>query len=170
MNLNNWATKWGVSFEAVEDLRREMGEVDPFDIPNYVPGESEAAVQAKVRLEASRKGARLWRNNVGGAYTADEYGRNGTLIRSGSFLRYGLCNSSEAENKAIKSSDLIGLRPIQIKQHHIGYTFGVFVAREVKPANWQYTGTDREKAQLKFLEIVASLGGDAAFTVGEGTL
>ncbi len=159
MNLNQWALKWGVPFEAVEDLRREMGEIDPFDIPNYIPGESEAAVQAKVRLEASRKGARLWRNNVGGAYTLE-----------GTFLRYGLCNSSEAENKAIKSSDLIGLRPVRIEQHHVGHIFGIFVAREVKPANWQYTGTDREKAQLKFLEIVASLGGDATFTVGEGTL
>lgn len=169
MNLNQWALKWGVSFQAVEDLRREMGKVDPFDIPNYIPGESEAAVQAKVRLEASRKGARLWRNNVGAAYTADQYGKNGALVRAGSFLRYGLANSSEGENKAIKSSDLIGLRPVRIGLEHVGHTFGVFVAREVKPANWHYTGTDREKAQLKFLEIVASLGGDAAFTVGEGT-
>lgn len=170
MNLNGWAIKWGVPFEAVEDLRREMGEIKPFDIPNYTPGESEAAVQTRVRLEASRKGARLWRNNVGGAYTADEYAGDGTLIRAGSFLRYGLCNSSEAENKAIKSSDLIGLRPVRIEQQHVGHVFGIFVAREVKPASWHYVGTDREKAQLKFLEIVASLGGDAAFTVGEGTL
>ena len=158
MNLNQWAIKWGVPFEAVEDLRREFGTVDP-DNPAVIPGESEAAVQTRVRLEASRVGGRLFRNNVGGTYTED-----------GTFLRYGLANDSKKMNDSIKSSDLIGLRPVRIGPEHVGNVFGLFVAREIKPGNWRYMGTPRELAQLKFIELVASLGGDASFAIGEGTL
>ncbi len=146
MNLNQWAIQWGIPFEAVEDLRRQLGIVNT--VPPPKSGESEAAIQTRVRLEASRFGIRLWRNNVGGVYTAD-----------GTFMRYGLANDSKKMNDQIKSSDLIGLRPN-----------GQFVAREIKPANWRYTATERELAQLKFLELILSMGGDAAFAVGEGTL
>ncbi len=145
-NLNRWAIKWGVPFEAVEDLRREFGTVS-MDL-QLKAGESEAAIQTRVRLEASKKGLRLFRNNVGATYT-DE----------GSFIRYGLANDSKQMNDSIKSSDLIGIRP-----------GGQFVAREIKPAGWQYTGTPREAAQLKFLELITAMGGDAAFANGEGTL
>jgi hypothetical protein len=157
MNLNQWAIKWGVPFEAVEDLRRQFGAI-PETYPEHIEGESEAAVQTRIRLEASKKGLRLWRNNVGAAQTD-----NG-------FLRYGLANESKQMNNMIKSSDLIGIRPIRIEPHHVGSIIGQFVAREVKAADWIYTNSKREQAQLAFLELVAGMGGDAAFAISEGTL
>lgn len=157
MNLNQWAIKWGVPLVAVEDLRREFGLVSTE--PNPKPGSSEAANQNAVRLEASWKGQRMWRNNVGAC-----------MDSNGNFIRYGIANDSAQMNARIKSSDLIGLRPVLIQQHHMGQVIGQFVAREVKAGAWKYTGTPREEAQLKFLELVASLGGDAAFAIGEGTL
>lgn len=157
MNLTQWAIKWGVPIEAVQDLKREFGLVNTD--PEFKTGESEAAIQTRIRLEATRKGCRVWRNNVGGTYTEE-----------GSFLRYGLANDSKQMNDSIKSSDLIGIRPVLITQSHVGQVIGQFIAREVKAANWGYSGTKREEAQLKFLNLVASLGGDAAFANSEGTL
>lgn len=120
---------------------------------------SEAAVGVQVRLEASRLGIRLWRNNVGAGYMQD-----------GSFIRWGLCNDSAAVNAKIKSADLIGIRPVLITPEMVGRTIGQFVSREVKAADWRWRGTDRERAQLAWAELVNSLGGDAAFTTGPGSL
>lgn len=157
MNLTQWAIKWGVPIEAVQDLRQEFGLVNTDPQPQI--GESEAAIQTRIRLEATQKGCRVWRNNVGGTYTED-----------GSFLRYGLANDSKQMNKLIKSSDLIGVKPVLITQNHVGQIIGQFIAREVKAANWSYSGTEREEAQLNFLNLVAGLGGDAAFANSVGTL
>lgn len=157
MNLTQWTIKWGIPYEAVEDLRREFGAISTE--PNHQVGESEGAVQNRIRLEASRKGLRIWRNNVGAC-----------MDQNNNFIRYGLANDSKKMNDLIKSSDLIGLRPVNIQQHHVGQVIGQFVAREVKAGNWSYTGTKREEAQLRFLELVASLGGDAAFANSEDTL
>lgn len=157
MNLVQWAIKWGIPFEAVEDLRREFGTISTE--PPAKVGPSEGAVQNNIRLEASRKGLRVWRNNVGAC-----------MDENGNFIRYGLANDSKKMNDLIKSSDLIGIRPVTVQQHHVGQIIGQFVAREVKAGNWSYTGSAREEAQLRFLELVASLGGDAAFANSEGTL
>ncbi len=162
MNLNQWVIKWNVPFEAIEDLRREFGTLDT-DLPSKLDAvdESEAAVQTRIRLEASSKGCRIWRNNVG-AYDERFPPSPGT--------RWGLCNETKAMNKMIKSSDLIGIKPILIQQNHVGHIIGQFLAREVKPTEWKYTGTERELAQLKFLELVLGLGGDAQFANSEGTI
>lgn len=157
MNLYPWAIKWGVSVEAIEELRQLLGAINTN--PPQKTGESEGAIQNRIRLEASKKGLRLFRNNVGAC-----------MDENGNFIRYGLANDSKKMNDLIKSSDLIGIRPVVIQQHHVGQTIGQFVAREVKAGNWSYTGTAREEAQLRFLELVASLGGDAAFANSEGTL
>lgn len=117
---------------------------------------SEAKVKNLVRLEAAKLGIHLWRNNVGATYTHD-----------GHLLRYGLMNDSTQLNKVIKSSDLIGIRPLIITPEMIGKTIGQFIAREIKHADWKYTGGEREQAQLKFIELVKSLGGDADFSTGE---
>lgn len=157
MNLNQWAIKWGIRFEAVEDLRQEFGLTSTEPTP--ASGVSETAIQTQIRLEASKKGGRLWRNNVGATYTNDDR-----------FIRYGLANDSKSMNDMIKSSDLIGIKPIHILPNMVGWTIGQFVAREVKPSDWQYSGKKREQAQLKFLELVAGKGGDACFAKSEGTL
>lgn len=156
-NLNQWAIKWGIPFEAVEDLRRQFGIT--IDIPQLREGESEAAIQTRVRLEAAKKNIILWRNNVGAIHTKD-----------GLFFRYGLANDSKQLNKRIKSSDLIGIRAIVIQHAHLGCTIGQFVARECKNGNWKYAATEEEQAQLKYLELVNSLGGDACFANDKGTL
>ena len=158
-NLNQWAIKHGIPFEAVEDLRRLLGVINTDPAPTENNG-SETRVQTSIRLEGSRKGVRLWRNNVGVACD-----NNGNRT-----IRYGLCNDSSKMNKLVKSSDLIGIRPVLITADMVGQTIGQFVAREVKEQQWSYTGTVREQAQLNYLEIVMSLGGDAQFANNEGTL
>lgn len=156
LNLNQWAIKWGIPFEAVEDLRKELGIA--LDNPKAKPGESEAAVQTNIRLEGARINIPMWRNNVGAIQTESGW------------LRYGLCNDSRQLNKKIKSSDLIGIRPVLIESKHVGSLIGQFVAREVKRGDWKYKATEEEQAQLKFLEIVLKYGGDAAFANSVGTL
>lgn len=157
MNLNEWAIKWAVPFAAVEDLRRQF-----CDVPDAAAGgavHTEAGALSAVRLEATRRGLRLWRNNVGAMQDVD-----------GRVCRFGLANDSAKINAAIKSADLIGIRPVRIVPLHVGGVIGQFVAREVKAPGWTFSGTEREIAQLKFLELVAAMGGDAAFCTGEGTL
>lgn len=154
MTLTQWAARHGVSAEALAELTGIV--TDPQSAPT---GQSEAAVQQLVRLEASRLGMRLFRNNVGAC--KDDTGR---------VIRYGLCNDSAQMNKAVKSSDLIGIRPVIITLDMVGHTIGQFVAREVKRPGWSYRGTDREVAQQAFGQLVLKLGGDFKFCTGEGSL
>lgn len=155
-DLLNWAEKWGVSAEALADLSKA---VQPIPLPMPPGEESEAAVMARVRLEASEKGLLLWRNNVGVAQDTH-----------GNVVRFGLANESKIVNKQFKSSDLIGIRPVIITQEHVGKTVGQFTAREIKSVKWKYSNSNREKAQKNFLEIIQSMGGDAQFANGIGTL
>lgn len=152
--INTWAARWDIPHEILTDLLVHLGAAAPGPIQQA--GESEAAVQTRVRLQASKNGGRLWRNNVGACETA-----------AGTYVRYGLANESSAVNKRCKSSDLIGIQPVMITDAHVGQVLGQFVAREIKRAGWKYTGTDREKAQLNFLSLVSAMGGDAKFTTGE---
>lgn len=158
MNLEQWAIQWGVPYAAVADLREQM-RLNGGDYLHEKAGESEGAVSSVVRLEASRKGLLLWRNNCGAL--RDERGRQ---------VRYGLANSSKAENKILKSADLIGIRPVLVTQAHVGHTIGQFVSREVKEKGWAYSATEREVAQLAWANLILSAGGDASFATGEGTL
>jgi len=151
--LAAWAARHAIPPAALDDLRRILLGAD--DTPPATPGASEAAVQSQLRIAASQVGGRLWRNNVG--VLRDERGVP---------VRFGLCNESPVINARCKSSDLIGLRPHVVTPADMGRTLGVFMAREVKRPGWRYAGTPREVAQLRFIELVVSLGGDAAFTTG----
>lgn len=149
MNLVNWAIKHGVSAAALADLREQMGMRGDQEACIYAApiDSSEAKVQSQVRVEAPKYGIRLFRNNSGAG-----------KLDNGSFIRWGLCNDSKAMNERIKSADLIGIGK-----------GGQFVAREIKAPGWQYSGTDREKAQLAFLGLIVSMGGDAKFCTGLGS-
>jgi hypothetical protein len=158
-NLHAWAIRWGVPHAALADLVGMMLDAGLPPPEGPLPGKSEAAVQVNVRLEATRAGCRLWRNNVGAGQLAD-----------GSFLRWGLANDSKQMNAHIKSADLIGIRPRRVEPHHVGEVWGVFLSREIKPEGWRYSGTDREVAQRRWAELVLALGGDACFATGVGTI
>ena len=154
-----WVARHGVTLQALAELQALFGMHGGHDLPPEVKGTSEAAVQAAVRLEAARKGVRLFRNNVG------------ALVDSrGVPVRYGLANDSKQVNEVMKSADLIGWRPLLIEHRHVGTVVAQFVSREVKAVGWHYTGSDREPAQLAWAQLVTSGGGDAAFCTGVGTL
>lgn len=119
----------------------------------------ENATLPKIRLKASRKGIYLWRNNNGAVHTAE-----------GNFIRFGLANDSKVINDRLKSSDLIGIKPVTITLDMVGKILGVFMSREVKRPGWKFTGTSRENAQLNWINLINSLGGDAAFITNEDEL
>lgn len=156
MLLDAWAQQWAISEEALKALRVVMGCTNYNTNADRKPeGKSEAWAQQRVRLEASKVGARLWRNNVGVLF--DEDGRP---------IRYGLANDSKALNIQIKSSDLIGILPATIRPEDTGKTIGIFTSIEIKKPGWKYTGKDREAAQLAWINLIVSLGGIAAFSTG----
>lgn len=148
--LDEWARAWGVSPEAIQDLAVRLTVES-----EITPGHGEAETLGLVRLRASQAGWRVFRNNVGACHTND-----------GRFIRYGLANDSKRINEALKSSDLIGIRPVRIDSAHLGRVLGQFVALECKRPGWVFTGGAREQAQQDFLSIVDALGGYARFTTG----
>lgn len=157
-NITQWAIRHGVSHVALAELQAMF--VSPNTDPSRsVAGLSEAAVVNNVTMEASRVGARLWRCNTG-AYKDDK----------GRLIRYGLCNTSKQMNDQVKCSDLIGIKPVLITPDMIGSTIGQFIARECKAGNWAYKGNKHELAQLRFMELIIGLGGDACFVNSEGSL
>jgi hypothetical protein len=98
---------------------------------------SEHEIQQRIRLACGRGPVRLWRNNTGAL--VDQQGR---------FVRFGLCKGS---------SDLIGLRSLEITSELVGQRIAQFVALEVKTP----LGT-LSPEQRAFLQLVEHLGGVAA--------
>lgn len=146
----NWQQRYSIPQAAIDELMAHP-------TVSVSHAMSEASVQQQIRLDASRRGVRLFRNNVGAC--KDDTGR---------LIRYGLANDSAQVNARIKSSDLIGITPIIITPEHIGMTMGVFTSIEVKKTGWTYRGTDREEAQLRWLILVSGMGGIGRFSTGEG--
>lgn len=108
----------------------------------------ESVVQQEIRLEAAKHNMILWRNNSGVLF--DAHGRP---------VRFGLCNESAKANEVFKSSDLIGIKPVQVTPYMVGKTVGVFCAIECKRSDWEPTGSAKEKAQAAFVEFIKSRGG-----------
>ena len=152
MILSNWAKKWGIDPRALVELRQLMGvKVNT----NGCQTVSETTTKQDIRIQASKKGIRLWRNNSGAFYEGKR------------LVRYGLANDSKQINSQFKSSDYIGITPHIVGMHDIGKTVGVFTSIEVKPPSWKYRGTKREKAQYNWIKLIMSLGGIAFFSTGE---
>lgn len=154
-----WAARHGVTMQALQELQGIFGMHGGHELPPEVKGTSEAAVQAAVRLEAARKGVRLFRNNVGALIDA-----------RGVPVRYGLANESKQVNEVLKSSDLVGWRPLLIRPQHVGLCIAWTVLRECKKPDWKYTGDVHEQAQLNWLMLGAKDGADVGFCTGTGTL
>jgi hypothetical protein len=95
---------------------------------------SEHEIQQRIRLACGRGGVRLWRNNTGAL--VDQQGR---------FMRFGLCKGS---------SDLIGLRSLEITPELVGQRIAQFVAMEIKTGS----GTVSPE-QRAFLQLVQQQGG-----------
>ncbi|MFM7550905.1 MAG: VRR-NUC domain-containing protein [Cyanobacteriota bacterium] len=95
---------------------------------------SEQELQQRIRLELARGPVRLWRNNVGAL--RDQRGR---------LVSYGLCPGS---------SDLIGLRRLQVTPEHLGQELAVFCALEIKSQRGRPTAE-----QQRFLALVQAMGG-----------
>lgn len=84
---------------------------------------------------------------------------------NGQWVRFGLGNESSKRSQNIKSSDLIGIKPVVITPDMVGQTFALFVAVEVKSEEWSPAKKfdTHEIAQKNFMDWVKHLGGIAGF-------
>lgn len=97
---------------------------------------TESDLMRQYQIDAAARGTILYRNNVGLFYT-----------RTGVPVRCGLC---------VGSSDLIGYTPVLITPDHVGDTYAVFTAVEIK------TGRGRpSREQTAFIRSVLDAGGFA---------
>lgn len=159
-HIEAWQARHCVSDVAMADLMATLAHGEYFaPVPVPQGTHSEAAVTSLVRLEANAKGVLLFRNNVGALQD-----------RQGRWVRFGLANDSERQNEHLKSGDWIGLRKVLIGPQHVGTVLGQFVSREIKRADWRYTGKGRERAQNGWNALITAWGGDACFAASEGTL
>lgn len=149
MHLDDWARHWGVSPAAMRDLKNQMGISENY---NSKGGMLEKPIEQRARLAASKKGVRLWVNTRGAL--KNEVGRP---------IRFGLMNDTKELNKVIKSHDLIGVTPRIVTAEDVGKTFGIFTSYEVKEHSWVYTGKGREVQQLRWMNLILSLGGISKF-------
>ena len=124
--INQWAARHNIPPAALAELRELMGSSS--DTPPSAPEDliTEAGAQQQVRLNASRVGVTLWRNNSGATFDED----------SQRMVRFGLGNESDKLNKQMKSSDLIGITPYEVTLADVGRILGVFTAYEMS-AKWR---------------------------------
>lgn len=159
--ITEWAAVWGVPQTALNDLISRLTAAD------YLPseaGRSEAAVQADIRLAAAKRGDLvLWRNNSGAQliYPVDKNG-NPQYHLEPRMVRWGLNNESAAQNKRMKSADLIGILRHKVRPEDAGRTLAVFTSVEVKKPGWKHSdASERDRAQAAWAATVAAMGGVA---------
>lgn len=149
--LFDWANKHGIGQAALTELIHVL---DPpsTGIDSGKHG-SEAAVQADIRVFASRRGCALWRNNSGSLQDA-----------TGRWVRFGVGNDSKRINEVWKSPDLVGINPVRIEPQHVGSIIGQFWGVEVKEPGWKFHPNNaHETAQKNCLQTINALGGRGQF-------
>lgn len=135
--FQEWAQRWGVHDVAIAEL---LAMTQP--IIHSQPSSSGQATQQAIRLEASKNGNAMWRNNNGACM--DDTGR---------LIRYGLGHDSKRLSEVWKSGDLVGMQK----------GTGRLVMCEVKHSAWRAPENDRDRAQEKALMQVNALGGIGFF-------
>lgn len=128
----------------------------------------EAPVLQRVRLEASKLGYRLFRNNRGLFYTID--GVKGLIaavmrgdLNSARNIIKNYLRLVQAGLDANGSSDLIGFAPVVITPAMVGKTIAVFMCAEVKKPEWKSPTGKTEKEQENFIRFINSQGGIGFF-------
>jgi hypothetical protein len=111
-------------------------------------GSKEGNVIARVLVDVSAKGWRMFRNTVGQAWAgkAEQVVGGGVMIKRPQRITYGL---------AVGSSDLVGWRTVRITPDMVGKTIAQFVAIECKTAAYPDTTLEQDN----WLEAVSAAGG-----------
>lgn len=112
---------------------------------------SETDLMRRIQMQASKLGARLFRNNIGSAWMGQSTRQDdGTvIIKHARRVTYGIPGEG--------GSDLIGWTPVVITPEMVGKTVAVFSALEVKTDTGSAT-----PEQMQFLSVVKSSGGISA--------
>lgn len=111
---------------------------------------SEKKLLNEIMIEHSKQGGRLFRNNVGLAWSGKllQKGNNGRIVLSNARpVRFGLC---------VGSGDLVGWVPVRITNEMVGSVISAFVSVECKTKRVATT-----EAQERFKEAVLSNNGCA---------
>lgn len=106
----------------------------------------EMNVLRQIRVECSKRGYLVFRNNVGVAFRDD-----------GIPIRFGLANESKNMNQNYASADLIGIAPKIITPEDIGKTMGLFLSLEIKHSDIKYAPQN----QRNWERLVTQYGGIA---------
>ena len=164
-NFGEWSKRHPQA--AQELLQIQMAGVFP-PTPDQ-EGRTEDWAQAQDRMAAARAGGLLWRNNVGALKTKEVHVCPACQFRfevARPPLRWGVCNDSSKLNAKLKSSDLIGIKPVLITPQHVGTIIGQFAAVEEKKPGWVWKGDAHEQAQAAFGSLVVKAGGHFEFNTG----
>lgn len=103
-----------------------------------------------IMVKASAEGDRLFRNNVGSAWTGktQKLADGRLLITNPRPVTFGLCKGS---------SDLVGWTNVKMTQEMVGKTFPIFTACEVK-----FGKGKASKEQNAFVKYIRSINGMAS--------
>lgn len=135
---------------------------------------NEAPVQANTRMEASRIGARLFRNNRGMFYAVDPVKKLVAAVIKGAISvareLSGKMRICRAGLEADGASDLVGDYPVTITQEMVGMQLAVAFYVEVKEPDWKKPSGEHELTQANFINQANARGAIAFFLNDHKTL